>query len=221
MGGDDGLGSLTGGGGWVDEIEYGAEFVGWREAVSEDGEVDGAFELLFLSGFCVFVVGRVNTFEREGTAVFWVFEDEGWASAVARKFATDCEEGVADGLCIEALTVHAPIGFVGGIQFVGFGEIGARESIGAAEDEGAQELFLRPVVCHETGGEMVEKFGVRGEFAARAKVINTGNNAGVEQLLPDAVDGNASGEWVAFVGEPMGELESATLPGWDGGERLP
>ena len=137
MGGDDGLGSLSCGGGGVDEIEYGAEFVGWREAVSENGEVEGAFELLFFARFRVFVVGRINAFEGEGPAVFRVFKDERWSSAVACEFATDGEEGVANGLCIEALTVHAPVGFVGGIEFGGFGEIGARESIGAAEDEGA------------------------------------------------------------------------------------
>ena len=169
----------------------------------------------------MFVVGWVNAFEGEGTAVFRVFEDERWASAVACEFAADGEERVADSLGIEALTVHAPVGFVGGIKFGGIGDTGAGESVGVAENEGAEELLLGPVVRHKTGGEMVEKFGVGGEFSACAEVIDARDEANVEQLLPDSVDCDACGEGVAFVCEPIGELEAATLPRWNGWEGLP
>ena len=48
-----------------------------------------------------------------------------------------------------------------------------------------------------------------GLGAAEAEVIDGSNQAGAEQMVPEAVDGDAGGKWIVLAGDPGGELEAA------------
>ena len=68
--------------------------------------------------------------------------------------------------------------------------------IGAREDDGADQVFDAPVVLGEVGGEVVEEFGVGGFFAEGAEVIDGGNDASAEEVVPDSVGHDSGGEGV-------------------------
>ena len=44
-------------------------------------------------------------------------------------------------------------------------------------------------------------------MALETEVFGSGDEAGAEEGGPDAIDGDAGGEWVVRVGEPLGETE--------------
>jgi hypothetical protein len=65
---------------------------------------------------------------------------------------------------------------------------------------------------------VVEEFGVGGEVAEFAEVVGGGDEAATEDVMPEAVDDDASGEGIGFeIGDVLGEFETAALGGVEGG----
>ena len=83
------------------------------------------------------------------------------------------------------------------------------ELVGAAEDDLADEGFDGPIVFDKAEGEVVEEFGVAGEFAGLAKIVGGADEALAEKVFPKAVDDDTGGEWVLGIGDPAGEFEAA------------
>src|SRR5690606_22145970 len=84
-------------------------------------------------------------------------------------------------------------------------------SIRATQYQRANQLFLRPAIVHEAGGEMVEQFRMGRNFSSGTEVVDAADDPLAEQLLPDAVDDNASSQWITSVGQPVSELQATTL----------
>ena len=83
------------------------------------------------------------------------------------------------------------------------------------EDEAVDEPLLRPTAAYEASGEMIEQLGMSWNLATDAEVIDTAHDALAKELLPDAVHDDTRGQWVARVGQPVGELHASALIGRD------
>src|SRR5690606_31701815 len=103
---------------------------------------------------------------------------------------------------------------------IGGGEGGGgcrAESVGAAEDDGADEFLYRASVLPEAGGEMIEELGVGGLGTESAEVVHARDDAAVEEVMPDAIDHDAVEEGIFPAGDPFGQLEAAAgALGYDG-----
>ena len=96
----------------------------------------------------------------------------------------------------------------------GGGDFGAL-AVGAAGDDETEEVLDVPAAVHEFDGEPVEQFGVAGFLALQAEVLDAFDEAGAEEGLPVAVDGDAGGQRVVAGDEPVGEVEAiGALAGW-------
>ena len=62
---------------------------------------------------------------------------------------------------------------------------------------------------------------MRGRIATRAEVIDAAHNAFAEELLPDAIHDDASGERIAPISDPVRELHATTFVGGDDGKVVP
>src|SRR2546423_15266759 len=71
------------------------------------------------------------------------------------------------------------------------------------------QFFDRPAVVHEMNGQIVEKLRMRWRFAASAKVAGCRNQSVAKMPQPDAVDDDAGGEGIVFIGDGLSELEPA------------
>src|SRR5438874_6680741 len=71
------------------------------------------------------------------------------------------------------------------------------------------QFFDRPAVVHEMNGQIVEKLRMRWRFAASAKVAGRRNQSVAEMPQPDAVDDDAGGEGIVFIGDGLSEFEPA------------
>src|SRR5450432_1119001 len=56
------------------------------------------------------------------------------------------------------------------------------------------ELFQRPALAREAGGEIVEQLGMAGLFALCAEVAGRANQTGAEVMGPDTIDDHPRGE---------------------------
>ena len=66
--------------------------------------------------------------------------------------------------------------------------------------------FRFPAAGDELAREPVEQLGVARAVAVLAKIVRRLDEAGAEVVLPDAIHGDAGGEWVRGRGEPAREL---------------
>ena len=64
---------------------------------------------------------------------------------------------------------------------------------------------------NETGGQPIEQLGMGGGIALGAKVVAGGDQPSAKIVLPDAVDGDPSGEWVAGIENPTRQVETVSL----------
>ena len=80
-------------------------------------------------------------------------------------------------------------------------------------------MFHVPTGADEFGGEPVEEFGVGGGVALHAKVARRADEAGAEELLPETVHGDAGGERILRIDDPVGEIEAGGSRGSGGVER--
>ena len=55
---------------------------------------------------------------------------------------------------------------------------------------------------------MVEKFGMAGPHPLGSKVFGGFDDPGAEELLPETIDGDAGGEWVFLIDQPVGEVHA-------------
>ena len=209
LGGDGAAGALADGAVDVGEVE------GFEEVeafVAEGGGVEGAAGVG--EDVVVFEVLRGAAVGVDGGGLD-VGAEEGLIEG-----AGEGEDGVAEGVGVEAAAVGAPEEFVFGVFGVGglpVGVVGGEggELVGAGEDEAADEFFEGPAVGDEVVGEVVEEEGVGGGIASGAEVVDGADEAFTEEVHPDAVDEDAGGEGVLRVGDPLGELEATALGGWD------
>ena len=129
---------------------------------------------------------------------------------------------VADGLGFEAADGQA----VRGAEFVGvdFGllVVGVTDClVGAGEhDRCGCSRLMRPAVLDEPVGQVVEQLGVGGRLAQGAEVVDGGDDAPAEEVVPDAVDHDAGGEGVGGVDDPFGQFEAGRLRIVDCGLRI-
>ena len=82
--------------------------------------------------------------------------------------------------------------------------------VGLGEDDGLHESFDIPTGVDEFEGKVVEEFGVAGPGSLRSKIFGSFDKAGAEELLPEAVHGNAGGEGILLVNEPVGEIHAGS-----------
>ena len=68
--------------------------------------------------------------------------------------------------------------------------------------------FMIPVQSDELGRQPVEQFGVAGPVALRAEVFAGLDDADAEEHLPQAVDGDARGQRVVGLDQPLGQSEA-------------
>src|SRR5262249_34925045 len=63
------------------------------------------------------------------------------------------------------------------------------------------------------GGEAIEELGMRRLLALFAEIVESGHDAAAEELMPDAIDGDARGQWIGRIDEPVRQVESVELLG--------
>ena len=114
--GHHGLVALTGRASRIHEVKEGSQAVWTSGAASEHRKINSALKLLRWARFRMLVVGRIDTFQSQCTAVLGILQHQRGTAAVASELAADGEHGVAHGLGIETLAVHAPEEFVFGIK---------------------------------------------------------------------------------------------------------
>ena len=81
-------------------------------------------------------------------------------------------------------------------------------AIGSGGDEELHEFFGVPSLFPVGDGEPVEEFGVARLLSLEAEVLGGFDEAGAEDLLPEAVHGDAGEEGMIRVEEPVGEAEA-------------
>lgn len=89
-------------------------------------------------------------------------------------------------------------------------------TVGATENEVADEFFDGPTFSNEAGGEMIEQCGVAGTISEYAEVIGRADDALAEQVKPDPIHQDAGWLGVGGVSQPLGQLKTATCGGGDG-----
>ncbi len=75
---------------------------------------------------------------------------------------------------------------------------------------------FQPLSMNSTASQSSSS-GIDGPFALRAEIIDGFDDAKAEVGLPEAIDGDAGGEWVAAIDKPFGEAETV---GWEVGVDL-
>ena len=126
------------------------------------------------------------------------------------------EAGEEEGLIANDFGVEAEAGAAGeelvfGVSLEVFGGELSALAIGVGGDDAGDEFFHVPAVFAEGDSEPVEEFGMGGRGALGAEVVAGFDEAGAEELLPEAVDGDAGGEGVVGAYQPLGEVEAGGL----------
>ena len=73
----------------------------------------------------------------------------------------------------------------------------------------ADQPLHRPAFLDERGGQVVEQLGVRRQFADVAEVVDRADQAGAEQMMPDAVDHHPRRQRIVGAGDPLGQFQPA------------
>lgn len=201
-----GVGALAAGdagvsGGGVEDCH-----LGWSKAAFPKG-VDGAA-----------LGGRVlvgDEFIGEGTGKGYAFPEAiglwGFDAATTHfgvEDAGDVEELVADDFGVEADAGAAGKEAVFGVGFEVDRISGGGLLVGLSENYFLDEGFDIPTGFDEFEGEVVEEFWVTGPHALPAKVFRGFNNPSAEELLPEAIHGDAGGEGILLIDEPVGEVHA-------------
>jgi hypothetical protein len=71
------------------------------------------------------------------------------------------------------------------------------------------QLLQRPALTDETGCQVIQQVGMRRGIGAKAEIARRPNQTGAEELQPDAVDDDASGQRIVGTGNRLGEFEAA------------
>ena len=165
--------------------------------------VDAAAVLVRALVRVVVAVGELET----GVVVCGLIGFDGRAARGEVEEAGDGESVVADGFGFETPRV---LGGEPAVERVGFAGGGVRErglAVGVTGDD-ETDHFAEVPVGHEFCGEPVEEFRVGGGFALSAEVVGLCAEAGAEELTPEPVHDDASGEWVLRGSDPVGEVEA-------------
>ena len=72
------------------------------------------------------------------------------------------------------------------------------------------------VLVNKTMRQVVQQLGVRRRQPADTKVVDRGDDSAAHQVLPDPIDGDAGGQRIVGMNEPLGQLSSSALVGIDG-----
>ena len=81
-------------------------------------------------------------------------------------------------------------------------------SIGVAHDDGFHETFHVPTGFHELNRQPVEQLRMTRPLALRAKVFRRFDDACPEDVSPESVHHDASGQRVLATDQPAGEAEA-------------
>ena len=165
-------------------------------------------------------LNQVPTSQRSGTVLRVAhLGDQRPAERSGIQGSGGAEHCIADGFGIEALRPGPPQELIVGIDRLASGIGLGRKPIGAAEDQFADEGFGGPAPRLESTRQMIEQFWVSGPVSTETEIVGAGHQAPPEQVQPDAVDGNARGQWVVGVGQPCGQFAAAALKGRHGVHR--
>ena len=137
----------------------------------------------------------------------------GWAELRGFESPAHGEQRIADGFGFEAADAEVGEIVVGGVVVAGGGGGFAGELVGARGDEFADEFLEGPALGDELRGEVVEQLRVRGLVAEATEVVHGRDEAAPEEVVPDAVDHDASGERVLRGGDGLGEGEAGREEG--------
>src|SRR5205823_2313157 len=87
-----------------------------------------------------------------------------------------------------------------------------RLPIGAAEHNLPVHLLHTPAASSKVVRQPVEQFLMGRLLSLPAEVIARRHQTAAKMLLPKAVDGDARGEWIGGIDEPVGEVEASRRP---------
>jgi len=124
------------------------------------------------------------------------------------KQAGDRERGITHDLRVSAETGPACEEPVGRVALDQGRRRDRRLLVGAAGDDGPEQVFVAPAILHEVDREPVEQVAVFRYGRARAEVLGGVDETNPEHGLPDAVDGDARGERRLRRDDPAGELQT-------------
>ena len=120
-------------------------------------------------------------------------EDIGGAAAWGEVEATGGgEEGIAHGFEVEALAIHPPEKMIIGIGALVERVVVATLLVGGGEEDEAMEIFERPAVGDEVGGEVIEEFWMRGRLPSRAEIVRRTHQPDAKVVLPRPIAQYAS-----------------------------
>ena len=192
--------------GAVEEVE-GLKGGGGDGALGADltavGEVESGEDLVIDAAHALLVdqatpgVGSVVVDDLPlGVGLFDVVNAEATAADFGVQFAGSLEDAVADDFGFDAAGRKAPEEGGAGVflQAQTVGEAGAAEGVG--HHDLADHGFGGPALTQIFGGEPVEELGVGGFGSGDAEVGGGGDDAGSEEVVPDAVDHDPGGERV-------------------------
>ncbi len=128
--------------------------------------------------------------------VGWLVWGDGRTSDFLGQETGEVEGLVSNGVGREALAWATCEESVVGVFFEKSGGEVGRLFVGGGSDDEFLEVFGVPSGFDKFGGEPVEEFGVGGGLGLHAEVFGCFDDSGAEVLLPEAVDGDAGGEWV-------------------------
>ena len=94
--------------------------------------------------------------------------------------------------------------------------------VGGGVQDQALELFRVPAAPDEFARQPVKKKGVARKLAPDAEILGGLHQAGSEELLPEAIDRDPSGERITGIDEPFREIHACRgLSGFlQGGQKL-
>ena len=83
-----------------------------------------------------------------------------------------------------------------GIDFVTGRDVIARKPVRSRQHQRANQFLDRPAVAHELQSELIEQFGMTRLLTEFAEVIDAGDEAAAEKMLPDAIGGDSRSQRV-------------------------
>ena len=179
---------------------------GWAGRPFVDGVDAAAVEVGSGSLLVLFGVGNID---RNGAPdAIWLVRRDGWAADLGIEKSADGEGLVAEDFAIKPESM--------GAVFSG----GDRRGLAVIlrEDDSFDQSLQVPVFL-EIGGEGVEEFGVLGRASLVAEIVLGFAKSFAEELGPNAVDGDAGGEGIFVLEQPLRKAKSVAGEGLGHGRK--
>src|SRR5262249_16192673 len=83
--------------------------------------------------------------------------------------------------------------------------------VGPAERDFADNPLDRPALIHKPRRQVIEQLGMAGLLTHISEIIERGDDAPSEHVVPDAIHGHPSRQRVIPPGDPFSELKASAL----------